>query len=276
VKILALTYERDWELPEHEVMYADAKEGISLNAIKAFDPDIILEREFNDGIAHYEALLKHFPDVPKAWWWIDSHLQYEAKKDYARNFDYVFLAVSRNVEPLRSYLRNGWVFWLPLCWPYPSDKIIPNTQPKRYDISFVGRWNPQWFPERTRYIELLKQHYGDRFHAVTDYDNMLSIVRQSKVSLNCAIRNDLNFRVFEVLGCGTELITDPVSDLFSVEGLENWANIYRSPGDLIRTIDRLLAGEIRHDMGAIQEEIKAKHTLKQRLHYILNTIHAHS
>lgn len=282
MKILALTYERDWDLPEHEITYLDIKDieqrgwAKAFAEIIAFKPDLILERQFNDGKALYDPIYKAFSSIPKAWWWIDSHLQFDQMKDYAQNFDYLFLAVSRNVEPLKAYLGHDRVCWLPLCWPYPANTIIPNTEPKEYDVSFVGRWNREWFPQRTEYIEKLKTHYGDRFHAVTDYQNMLSIVRRSKVSFNCAIRNDLNFRVFEVLGCGTEIVTDPVDDLSKVEGLKDRVSVYHDFDELVKLIDGILAGEVKHDTAETQQWVKSAHCLKDRLRYIINTVNGHT
>jgi len=278
MKILALTYERDWDLPEHEILYLDCNSKMASFQAAAFGPDLVIEREFNDGKAVYDELLNcgALRGVPKAWWWIDSHIAFDPRKDYARNFDYLFLAVSRNVEPLKQYLGHDRVHWLPLCWPYQTDAITPNTETKEYDISFVGRWNREWFPQRTEYIERLKAHYGDRFHAVTDYQNMLSIVRRSKVSFNCAIQDDLNFRVFEVLGCGTEIVTDPVDDLFKVEGLKDRVSVYHDFDELMKLIDGILAGEIKHDTAASQQWVQSSHCLCHRLRYIINTVNGHT
>lgn len=282
MKILALTYERDWDLPEHEVLYLDRNDieqkgwAEAFARIKVFRPELIVEREFNDGKAIYDPIYRAFAHIPKAWWWIDSHIAFDHRKDYARNFYYLFLAVSRNVEPLKAFLGHDRVYWLPLCWPYQADTITPNTETKEYDISFVGRWNREWFPQRTEYIERLKAHYGDRFHAVTDYQNMLSIVRRSRVSFNCAIQDDLSFRVFEVLGCGTEIVTDPADDLFKVEGLKDRVSVYRNFDELVKLIDGILAGEVKHDTAASQQWVKSAHCLCHRLRYIINTVNGHT
>lgn len=284
MKILALTYERDWDLPEHEVLYLDRNDieqkgwADAFARIMVFKPDLIVEREFNDGKAIYDPIYRAFAQVPKAWWWIDSHISFDARKDYARNFDYLFLAVSRNVKPLKQYLGHDRVHWLPLCWPYQANAITPNTETKEYDISFVGRWNREWFPQRTEYIERLKARYGDRFHAVTDYQNMLSIVRRSKVSFNCAIQDDLNFRVFEVLGCGTQLVTNLVDDLFKVEGLAGRVVYYQSFDDLVHLIDLILEGNPNFTRDTVdnQQWVKSNHCLCHRLRYIINTVNGHT
>lgn len=278
MRILALTYERDWELEAdgHEILYLDPNSKMDSFQAAAFMPDLVIEREFNDGVAHYEELLDcgALQGTPKAWWWIDSHIAYEGRKDYAKNFDYVFLAVSRNVKPLKAYLGHDRVYHLPLCWPYRSDLISFDDPPKDYPISFVGRWKEiaRWFPERQDYIDKLQDHYGDRFHAVTDYEHMLSILRRSQVSFNYAIRNDLNFRFFEVLGCGAQLVTNPVSDLFKVDGLEQRLSLYRNFSDLTAQIDDLLSGKTRHDTQDNRRWIQQHHCLVHRLRYIIDTI----
>lgn len=282
MRILALTYERDWELEAdgHEILYIDRNEidrrgwPSVLADISSFAPELIIEREFNDGRAIYDIIYRHFAEIPKAWWWIDSHIAYEGRKDYAKNFDYVFLAVSRNVEPLKAYLGHDRVYHLPLCWPYRSDLISLDDPPKDYPISFVGRWKEiaRWFPERQDYVDKLQDHYGDRFHAVTDYEHMLSILRRSQVSFNYAIRNDLNFRFFEVLGCGAQLVTNPVSDLFQIDGLEQRLSLYRNFSDLTAQIDDLLSGKTKHDTQDNRRWIQQHHCLVHRLRYIVDTI----
>ncbi len=286
MRILYLSYERGLEIAErgHEVLCTDIEEigkrgwEQVKQEIRDFRPQLVIEREFNDGKASYEMvydfLKEAFPQVPRCWWWIDSHLNLERRLDYARRFDYLFLAVSANVERLRERLGHKRVFWLPLCWPYRTDAILPNYEPIEHPIVFVGRWDKENFPDRTAYIEKLREHYDPDFLAVTDYENMLAIIRRAKVAFNCAIRGDLNFRVFEVLGSGTELVTDDVPDIHKIAGLEERLTIYRDWDDLVAKIDRILANDPKatHNSLQTQQWVKERHCLVHRHQALLEMV----
>lgn len=276
MKILYLSYERGLELTKHghQIMHVDAEtlaDGISttlnyqnkLEEIKVFKPELILEREFNDEKAIFNSFYswakKNLPYTKRVWWGIDTHIAYSRHKEYAKNFDKVFYAVSKYAQELGG-------LWLPLCYPGRTDSIVPNYSPVKFDISFVGRWNPEWFPERTAFINGLREVYGDKFHAVTDYLNMFSIIRHSKVSVNYAIKDDLNFRVFEVLGLGTELVTNDVPDLHKIEGLISRLIAFDGFQGATLGIDGILSNSVgfTHNTFANQLWIRKHHTLLNR------------
>lgn len=286
MRILALTYERSWEIEkDHSIMYADIK-GIeeigwkaALEQVLKFNPDIVIEREFNDGKALYMPLLyelkKAKPDVIRAKWFIDTHLQKKLHLLYSNAIDIGFFAVSKYVEEFKQYLGEDKAFWLPLCYPYRSDSIVTNYQPIKHEISFVGRWGKNLgFLERTDLIHLLKTHYGKRFHSVTDYKNMLTILKQSKVTFNCSIGKELNFRVFEALGCGTELVTDDVEDIYKINGLTDYLWTYQNKKELYDFIDGILRNDkyYTHNQLQAQKFIKNKHCMVNRLESIINMI----
>ena len=199
MKILYLSQERGIDLEaEHEIMYLD--HSLKVNGkfplkiyedIKAFNPDMLIEREFNNGLAKYPEIItwiaQEFPKCIKAIWLIDSHVQLQWHKDYSPLFDYVFVAISKYVPIIASHLRQidskAKVFWLPLCYPFNRKKVVRNLGRVPFDIVFVGRWGG-FSDERTRLIELLKEQYGEKFFAITDYCNMEEYLRQGIISFN--------------------------------------------------------------------------------------------
>lgn len=286
MRIIALTYERGWELEkDHDIFYADIN-GISelgwdeaAKRLLEFEPDIVIEREFNDGKALYMPLLyrlkKAKPDLIITKWFIDTHLQKRLHQMYAGVVDVGFFALSRCADEFEDYMGEGNAFWLPLCYPYRSDTINKNYNEIKYPLSFVGRWGKTLgFMERTDYIHKLHKMYGSKFHSVTDYDNMLSIIKRSKVTFNHSIGDDLNFRVFEALGCGTELVTNDVPDLHKVKGLTDYLTIYSGSGGLYAAIEAIWADDpaFTHNMLKAQDFIKEKHTMKNRLNSILEMV----
>lgn len=287
MKILYLSLERDIDLAKkHEIMYLDHNSKVNdefpesiYQEILTFKPDILLEREFNDGMAKYPDIVsfvnKNIPECKKAIWLIDSHCNLQWHLDYAPLFDYVFVAISRYQPIIAGHLKQigskAKCFWLPLCYPYSVDKIKRNKSRVPFDIVMVGRWG-QWFPERTRLIELLKEEYGDKFMAITDYANMEEYLRQGVISFNCSLADDMNFRVFETLANGLELVTNDVPDLHLVKGLESRINIYHSDQELLDMIDSILEGEIEKDVIKNQIWIQNHHCLIHRHKEILKMI----
>jgi len=242
-----------------------------IGEIQDFGPDLIIEREWNDSKALYEPVYKAFPNVPKAWWWIDAHVIYEYRKPYARNFDYLFLAVSRYVEPAQQDLMRP-AFWLPLSCPWDSGGCQPNNEPKDYTVSFIARIAPiQYFERRIECVRRLQEHFGPLFYFETT-PNMVSIVRRSRVSMNCAYNNDLNFRYFEVLGCGTELVTDAVPDLYRVPGLQERCTIYQDFDDMLGKVQQVIDGEIKHDMAEVQNWIRQNHCVEHRYYQLIEEL----
>ena len=258
MRILYISMERGIELAEkHEVKYHDIDHPLSLEEIKDFNPDLILEREFNTGRHVYPELYewakKELPNTLQVEWFIDTHTMHDWHISYAKNFDVVFLAISKYVPEFKELLGEDRAFWLPLAWPGRTDAITPNNEPKDHEFTFVGRWKEgvqPWFPERGKYVDALQQALGDRFYAVTDYQNMLSILRRSKAAFNYCIKDDMNFRVFEALGAGVPLLTNDVPDLHLIDGLAAKVHIYNDLPDLLEYVQRLL--------GSDQEAIRQK------------------
>lgn len=281
MKLLYLSYENFIDTERnHDVMYlnVDSMEtGNWRDEILAFEPDFLLEREFNDGRAEYSKVVNfvkdHFPECKTAVWLIDTHVSHSRHIEYAKLFDYVFLAISTYVDEFKESVNVN-TFWLPVCYPYPKDSINRNYRPINRDIVFVGNWEriKQWFPERAEYVEFLTNHYKDKFYAVTDYDNMKTIIKEAKVSFNYCIKDDMNFRVFETLGLGTELVTNDVTDLHNIKGLTDFINIYRDKQDLVRIIDSILNNESTINNLQAQDWVQQNHTLYNRYKSLLKMI----
>jgi hypothetical protein len=280
MQILNLSYWHWPDLPGHKTMHRDIDDVIKENwnwkklitEVGEFQPDIIIEREGNNGIALYEPLYRAFPNVPKAWWYIDSHVNYTERIEYAKLFDQLFVAVSVNIPRIKQAVGHDRVYWLPLCWPTTRDKIALNYTTKDIDISFVCRWGSAFFKDRNECIDRLKKEYGNGFLAVTDYTNMDSIVRRSRVSINYPIKDDLNFRVFEVLGNGTELVTKVTPDLQLLPGLLERTSYFVTLDEMVEQIDSVLYGKTKHDMEEVQSFVRLNHSVEDRYSAIINEI----
>jgi len=164
------------------------------------DPDLYLWIESVPG---------HFPKnldtltCPKACYLIDSHLNLNWHVQWARFFDYVFVAQREYVSEFqRQGCRN--VNWLPLACD-PEIHAQKTTQ-KRYDLGFVGS-----IFANSRRAQLLQRLSDKRVLLKADrcfWDEMAMLFSQSRIVFNNAVRNDLNMRVFEAMSTGSLLLTD--------------------------------------------------------------------
>src|SRR6476659_3754244 len=131
MKICYLSYQKILDLHEHQIYctYIDAIEvrgwAVVVEEITAFRPDVIIEREYNDGRALYIPLLKAVkeavPEVIRAKWFIDTHVVEKMHTLYAQHVDVGFFALSRATESFQSLMGKDNAFWLPLCWPDRAD-----------------------------------------------------------------------------------------------------------------------------------------------------------
>ncbi|MDP4195514.1 MAG: glycosyltransferase [Bacteroidota bacterium] len=167
---------------------------------KQMQPDMFLWVESVNG---------YFPqnlskvNIPKACYFIDSHINLQRQLEWAKNFDFVFIA---QIEYIDSFKKAGIenVYWLPLgCDLQIHSK---KTDAKLFDVGFVGSLGAQ----QDRRYQLLSK-IGSRFQLSYKrcfWEEMSEHFAQSKIVFNNAILNDLNMRVFEAMSTGSFLLTD--------------------------------------------------------------------
>ena len=282
MKIVYLGLDRNIELDQkHQVKHLDYRDiqarGLDsvVDEIAQFNPDLLFEREYNDGLSVYDKLIDRIAaDVPgcvKALWLIDTHVQYLRHKEYHKKFDITFMAISKFVD---EFNKDHPTFWLPLCYPGRTDSIKRNKGDIDHDVVFVGRWG-NMFPERTRLLEVLARRYKGKFYGIKDYENMERIIRRSVVSFNCSIMDDMNFRVFETMAAGVELVTNEVPDLYKIEGLTDRINIYHNDQELVQMIDDILDSKREREVVKNQYWIRDNHCLIHRHIAMLNMVSSH-
>lgn len=210
------------------------------------------------------------PEVKRAMWFIDTHVAFASHLKYAHHFQYMFFAISRFVPIFKNQYKKAKVYWLPLCFPHVS--LPPMAIDIKHRATFVGRWNQQWFPERTQLVEQLKKNKW--FFAITDYNKPYQIMSESDISFNRSIGEDLNFRVFEALACGTELVTNHVADIDKIKGLKNHAHIYKKDGDAIKMVEDVIIGKRKYKANreSQREYVRKSHLLHHRFTELLKMV----
>lgn len=147
-------------------------------------------------------------EVPTAWYTLDAHLHLHWHKAYAAVFDFVFVAqrdyvASYEFDPDRQTVR-----WLPLFCQPARDRHA--RLDKLYEVSFVGMLNDRWKPARSALLKAL----SERLPLYIGSGEYVTVFNRSKIVLNECAANDVNFRVFEALSCGTLLLTERVGNGF--------------------------------------------------------------
>ncbi len=136
---------------------------------------------------------------------------------YGQAFDLVLVSLKDHM-PLfvGQRLAPEQIRWFP---PYARDDDAPaprNPELPVWDLLFVGTVDPARNAERSRFMRELAALFPG-LHAQAG--NYKVLFHQGRLLLNHAAQNDLNFRVFEALGCGGCLLTPRVGhgleDLFT-------------------------------------------------------------
>jgi len=167
-----------------------------------FKPSLYLWIESSGG--HFPTNLETLP-CPKACIFIDSHVNLSYQLEWAKKFDYIFVAQLAYVDEFKTRGLNA--HWLPLAADIEIHRPIDPI--KKHAISMVGS-----IFEKSRRFDLV-QKIRTKNELYTErcfLEDMARVYSQSKIVFNNAIKNDLNMRVFEALSTGTFLLTDLAKD----------------------------------------------------------------
>ena len=148
---------------------------------------------------------------------VDSHI-HSWYPYYAQGFDACLVSLRDHVPMFtRGRLSSERVWWSP---PYartmdrpPAPELAPA---KEWPLLFVGTVTLETTPERYDFMARLSA-LAPYLHVTRGYFGEL--YPKAEIVLNEAFRGDLNFRVFEALGCGACLMTPAVghglADIFT-------------------------------------------------------------
>ncbi len=237
-----------------------------INSLKE-KPDLVFE--IDGGDRHLKGWDRI--DIPKIFYAVDSHLVYGFHRNILNDFDYVFCAQKDFVAGFKEVKEE--IFWLPLAAePTIHTKL---ELPKLFDIGFVGSLDTKMHPERVKLLWKFREKYSVLAVEGVYEENVSKIYSLSKIGFNKSIRSDLNMRTFEIMSCGTLLITDKIDnglyDLFKDKNHLVTYNDMKEADELIQYyVDN---NEERENIAAKgQEEVWAKHTYDKRLNYILKMV----
>jgi len=230
------------------------------------------------------------PPRPNACWLIDTHLGYDRRLGWAKQFDHVFLAQKEDVDRMRAEKVEN-VHWLPLaCSPYldPSyDELMVDRGRKvdltrSYDCVFVGFMNRGTTQHpasknRIEFLDRIMKEFPNSWLAYNlFFDKAAELYVKARVGLNVSICNDLNMRFFEILSygvcqvCNVDMVG--LDDLGFVEGEHylGWA----SEDEAIWKIRWALEHPEQRERIATQglDAVRHGHTYEDRVKTIIRTV----
>ena len=151
--------------------------------------------------------MENFPCLT-VFYCVDSHIHAWYPK-YAQAFDVCLLSLRDDVPRFAGMrlpperIINTPAFAKMTDQPPHAEKGVE----KIHDIIFVGKVDPDTMPGRFTFLYALKEHFPNLEVRRGNYRELYPTAR---LVLNYAELGDLNFRVFEALGCGACLVTPMV------------------------------------------------------------------
>ncbi len=182
---------------------------------------------------------------------VDSHI-HAWYPLYAQAFDLCLVGLADHLPGFAGpFLPADRLLWSP---PFAAAADRPGPQgldgPKATDLVFVGKDDPALTPVRSALLARLR----GRFPGFRSFRGPYrEAFRLSRLVLNIAEHGDLNYRVFEALGCGTALVTPRVGhgqDALFTDGRDLFLYDQDDFEGLCRLVEALLADPARRARAA--------------------------
>ncbi|MFW6225925.1 MAG: glycosyltransferase family protein, partial [bacterium] len=203
----------------------------------------------------------------KLYWIIDLHFRgFQPYSEIVEYFD-IFLHSTKSLmqkfEQLTSKQKHIW-------FPNGVDDryfTFEYTQ-KMYDIIFVG----SNLPQRQEAISRLQNTINLEPFFVTGQD-MIDIIRETKIHFNMSISCDVNYRNFETIGLGTCLLTNYLPEMEEL-GFINNVNVlfYKSIEDAENQFRKSIKYNTWCDMIPNILELAKENTYTKRIENLKNEI----
>jgi Glycosyl transferases group 1 len=201
----------------------------------------------------------------KLLWAIDSHCQ---GKDYYSNI-FSRGKYHKILEATKHFVDQNSV-WFPNC--YDSDFIVPMKDvEKKTFLGFCGN-----YVNRYDVFNFIREAFPD-FKLDIDVRgiNMIRAINSYQIHFNKNMSNDINYRNFETMGCGTFLLTNydgQYDELGFNEGEHYY--VYRSLPDAVDKINYLKRNPRVITDVAVKGHMLAleKHTFKIRAKELINIV----
>ena len=215
--------------------------------------------------------LKPFKNAIKAYW---SHDHIYPQTYYTQllstqiqEYDIIFCAHKSYLDIFQELGLK--VHYLPFA--YDPDIHRPMNIAEKYDLAFIGTITPQ----RAKVIkEIRKRLKNIRFFVGRAWQHdMVKVYNESKIVLNISRLSEINWRIFEVLGCKRFLLTNRSQEVEELFHDKEHLVMYDDIESLILNVKEYLQNPEERNIIASQgyEEAAKKHTIFHRAKEVLIT-----
>lgn len=239
--------------------------GTDLHTFGKFDLHLWIDWG-EDGLT---GLLPYVPvipeDAPLVYWASDTHLGYGYRLAFARRAQLTFCAQKRGVDEMA---KDGvTTHWLPHAaepLAYPAYSLAS----KKTDVCFVGHVNNV---KRIDMLDRAFREFPNFYYGQARFENSARRYAESRVVLNCAMEDDLNMRVFEVLATGSLLVTDRIPTIETFFEDEKHLLLYDSLDEMVEKIRGALKDPARSAeiSRAGKDLVLRNHTFANRIRHML-------
>jgi hypothetical protein len=208
----------------------------------------------------------------KVFWSIDSHCNIGAH--IATTVHHKVDILLNAIESDQNKFGSIKSYYFPVA--YPSDLIFPfEGAQKNIFIGFCGTN----FDDRIQYIDRL----NSKFNLSIPKDiwwlgnSMVEKINSYRIHFNKTVGNDINYRVFETMGCNTMLLTNDTENITTFfKDMENIV-IYKNEDELHEKVDFLINNqeEIEKISQKGYEEVLKKHTFDNRAKELIDIVEKH-
>tara|TARA_Y100000034_G_scaffold130401_1_gene188829 strand:- start:1127 stop:1960 length:834 start_codon:yes stop_codon:yes gene_type:complete len=193
---------------------------------------------------------------PKKFIWsIDAHFlgEEQVEKNYKEgNYDYV-------LHSTKDFVKENHHIWFPNA--YDDSLIFPmDGVDKTIDVGFCGS-----YANRQQLLEYLKKEHDLHLDIFVIGDAMVEAINSYKCHFNLNIANDINYRSFETIGCGTVLLTN-YNPQYEELGFKDGVNclMYKDEDSLTDYITMVKYKDMT-DIAKAGLELAKKHTYDERV-----------
>ena len=230
--------------------------------IKDIDVIILLENYESNG---------WLPDLSninklKIFWSIDSHmvLMNHITTVVKNKIDIVLNAI----ESHQNYFKTSKTFYFPNA--YPSDLISPiDGINKNIFLGFCGS-----LLNRSEILDKLENKFELKKDIWKLGNEMVKTINGYKIHFNKTLSNDINYRIFETMGCNTLMLTNSTENINTFfNDMENIV-IYNNETELFEKLNILSSDNdlIKKISNSGHELVKNNHTYDNRVDVLLKII----
>lgn len=230
--------------------------------IKEIDVIILLENYESNGWVPDLSNIKKL----KIFWSIDSHLVLMSHlSTVVKNKIDIVL---NSIESHQMYFKQSKTFYFPNS--YPSDLIYPNEKiEKNIFLGFCGS-----LLNRSEILNKLENKFSLKKDIWKLGDEMVKTINGYKIHFNKTLSNDINYRVFETMGCNTLVLTNETENINTLfKDMENII-IYKNENELFEKLNFLSFNDslINQISNSGFELVKNNHTYDNRVDVLLKII----